>query len=216
MGTKFLIIVFLSFVALGLKAQNNSERNIRSLKKWQYNLELGIVRPGLSDSYFYSDVNNSQITSRKILEGSGFKANLAYGVNFGKRYYVSTSIGVYNYNTVFSDITTLPFSLHFKVNYFKSNPNTLYLQGNIGYSLPFRTTYQGFNFGYNLGYQFLIDKNRKHLVSVSLQNQVQNIIGTLEVNSGIVEPDGSVTKFTRTLTGNYKLSSLGLNLAYTF
>lgn len=212
MWYKLIVTAFLFLTILETKAQNTPY----SQKKWHYNLEVGLVRPGLNDSYFYSDVNNSQITSRKILQGTGFKANLAYGLNFGNRYYLGTSLGVYSYNTVFSDITTLPLSLHFKINYYKSSQNTLYVQGNTGYSLPFRTTYQGFNFGYNLGYQFLIDKSRRHLVNVSLQNQIQNIIGTLEVNSGIVEPDGSVTKFTRTLTGNYKLNSLGLNLAYTF
>ena len=84
------------------------------IKKWNFTVEAGIVRPGFKDSYFYSDVNHSEISRVKILEGTGVKANLGYGVNFAKRYNMGTSIGVYNYNTVTGNITTIPLALHLK------------------------------------------------------------------------------------------------------
>ncbi len=216
MYNKLLIIAFLSFIVIGSKAQNKSNDADLVIKKWNFMVEAGIVRPGFKNSYFYEDVDHSQISRVKILEGTGFKANIDYGVNFAKRYNLATSIGVYNYNTVEDNITTIPLALHLKINYFKDKLNTPFVRGNMGYSLPFRKTAQGFNFGYNLGYQFYGDKNQKHLVNVSLQNQTQNIIGTLARESGIVQEDGSVIPYTNVLTGNYKLRTWTLNLGYSF
>lgn len=216
MYKKLLTMAFLSFIVTGLKAQTNRKNANSDIKKWNFMVEAGIVRPGFKDSYFYSDFNHSQISRVKILEGTGFKANIDYGVNFAKRYNIATSIGVYNYSTVTDNITTIPLALHFKINYFKNKTNTPFIRGNMGYSLPFRKTAQGFNYGYNLGYQFYAVKNEKHLLNISLQNQTQNLIGTYIENGGTTQADGSVIPYTHILTGNYKLKTWTLNLGYAF
>lgn len=216
MKIQSIIISFLIINTLNTKAQIKDDYQNQELKKWNLNVELGAVRPGFSDSYFYSDKNNSEITSRKILEGTGFKANMGYGLNFAKRYYVGTSLGLVNYNTVFTDITTLPLSLNFKINYFKSKPNTLFFKANTGYSLPLKKIYQGLTYGYQLGYQFLASENNHHIIGISIQNQVQNIIGTLETNGVIIGENGSETPYTEILNGNYKLKNWNFNISYSF
>jgi hypothetical protein len=221
MYNRFIIIALLSFIVIGLKAQDTSTK---ILKKWVLKAEIGATTRGFSNTSFYKDLPNDTYgslfaTDVKILQGIGFHSNVSYGRNFGGRYYLGTSVGFNSQNTSGDyNIETVPLSTHFKINYFKNRANTLYLQGNLGYALPFKTTSQGVNFGYSVGYQFVADKISKHLLGISLQNQVQNIRGVYVRDFLDFDP------VTKTIVnygpqanfGRYKLSGWGLNVAYTF
>ena len=224
MHNKFLIATFLSFAALGIKAQTNINTDKIIPKKWVLKGELGATTRGFSNTSFYKDnpdnfYGDLKTTNASLLQGIGFHSNLSYGRNFGGRYYLGTSIGYNSQNTSGDyNINTLPIAMHFKINYFKNKVNTLYVQGNVGYALPLRTLYRGANFGYSIGYQFVANKISKHLLGISLQNQVQNIRGVYIEDLVVYDP--ATQKFTNygpfPNAGRYKLSGWGLNLAYTF
>lgn len=221
MYNKLIFTALLSFIVLGLRAQEN---NKDILKKWALKAEIGATTRGLNHTSFYKDNPNSFYgdlfaTQVPLLQGLGFHSNLSYGCNFGGRYYLGTSLG-FNSQRTSSDynIETLPLAMHFKINYFKNKVNTLFIQGNLGYALPIKTLYRGVNFGYSVGYQFFDSKITKHLLNVSLQNQVQNIRGVyykdfldFDPVSNSVINYGPMPNF-----GRYKLSGWGLNIAYTF
>ncbi len=227
MKYKFFITAILSFVALGIKAQNNINKTTNNVvfKKWVLKAEIGATTRGLNHTSFYKDSPYNSFygdlfeTQIPLLQGIGFHSNLSYGRNFGGRYYLGASVGFNSQNTSGDyNIETVPLSTHFKINYFKNRANTLYIQGNLGYALPFKTTSQGVNFGYSVGYQFVADKISKHLLGISLQNQVQNIRGVYVRDFLDFDP------VTKTIVnygpqanfGRYKLSGWGLNIAYTF
>ncbi len=220
MKYKLIITAFLSCVAIVSNAQNTS--NDKS-KKWVLKAEFGATTKGLSGTSFYKDSRDNFYgdlfaTEVNILQGVGFHSNLSYGRNFGGRYYLGSSLGFNSQNTSGSDnIETIPLSLHFRINYFKNTLNTLFIQGNVGYALPFRTTSQGVNFGYHIGYQFVASKITNHILELSLQNQVQNIRGVYSRDEIIMDTDGSLINIgPQPNFGRYKLSGWGLNLAYTF
>lgn len=104
--------------------------------------------------------------------------------------------------------------MHPKINYFKNKVNTLYVLGNLDYALP----HGNVSWGVNFGYQFVASKISKHLLGVSIQNQVQNVRGAYYRDFMELDPvtNTMVNYGSKPYFGRYKLSGCGLNIAYIF
>lgn len=213
-------MLFVAFVlsALGLRAQQPNNETYPN-KKWVLSTDAGVIFKGFNEARFFEN-GTRDLGGTKLLKdnGVGFHLGASYGRRFSDRYYLGANLVFNRYNSTPSSFNTLPITLVGKVNHKRSAPNTFYVQGNFGYAIPLGETFaQGRYYAYSLGYQFMADKDHKHLLNIALQNQSQNVPGFFTRYTFTQLPNGQKSNETATITkGMYRVNSWSFNVGYTF